>query len=41
MKKKANKDGKLLPPKRQKKATSWTLSRTDKRFLRSCNIFPQ
>ena len=40
MKNKANNDRKLLPSKDLKKLSSWTLSESDRRFLRSCNISP-
>ncbi len=38
MKNEADSDRKLLPSKDEKKLPSWKLSRSDRRFLHSCNI---
>lgn len=40
MKNEANNDRKLLPSKDLRKPPSWTLSKSDRRFLHSCNISP-
>ena len=41
MENKANDNGKLLPSKELKKLSGWALSKSDRRFLRSCNISPE
>jgi hypothetical protein len=40
MKNKANNNRTLLPSRDRKRLSGWTLSKSDRRFLRSCNISP-